>query len=229
MHEDNRKDIYDEEIDYSYISLISSKIRVGIIGGGRAGAIKAKHFVKNKYYVEVLAQHFSDDIVELFKGSNGRIKLINDDFSYEFLKDKHLIVIALDDKDLKFKIKKYCDDNYKIYIDSSNFNYGMAVVPVQRSTKNMMVALNTKGGNPKGAVLVCNKIKEVLEEYDGFIEFTTKLRNRAKELPEHKDDILKFIGTEEFKRFYDEGKSEEIIRTNFSQEISAHLLKARYL
>ena len=35
MYEDNRKDICNEGIDYSYISLISSKLRVGIIGGGK--------------------------------------------------------------------------------------------------------------------------------------------------------------------------------------------------
>ena len=39
--------------DISYISLISSKLRVGIIGGGKAGAIKTKHFVNRKCYVEV--------------------------------------------------------------------------------------------------------------------------------------------------------------------------------
>ena len=55
MEEDNRKDIYNEGIDYSYISLISKKLRVGIIGGGKAGFIKIKHFIKNKCYVEVLS------------------------------------------------------------------------------------------------------------------------------------------------------------------------------
>ena len=72
MYEDNRKDIYDEGIDYSYISLISSKLRVGIIGGGKAGAIKTKHFVNNKCYVEVLSHTFSEEIIEISKASNGK-------------------------------------------------------------------------------------------------------------------------------------------------------------
>lgn len=225
MHKDNRKNIYNEEIDYSYISLISSKIRIGIVGAGKAGVIKTKHFVKNKCYVEVLAHKFDKDIIELSKFSEGRLKLINENFSYEFLRDKHLIIIALNDFKLKEKIKKYCDDNYKIYIDSSNFEEGMGVVPAQRTTKHMMFALNTKGGNPKGAVLVCDKAKEILEEYDEFIGFTTTLRKRAKEIPEYKDSIIKFIGSQEFKKIYDEGNFEKILQNHFPDEVVKHLLK----
>jgi len=225
MYEDNRKDICDEGIDYSYISLISSKLRVGIIGGGKAGAIKAKHFINNKCYVEVLSQLFNEEIIELSKISLGKLKLINEEFSYEFLKDKHIIIIALDDKSLKDKIKKYCDENYKIYIDSSNFADGMGVVPIQRNTENINFALNTRYGNPKGAVLMSNKVKDLLEEYDDFMGFVGKIRNRAKELSEYKNEVLEFIGTDKFKTFFDEGKSESVLRINFPKEIVDYLLK----
>jgi len=225
LYKNNREDIYDEGIDYSYVALISSKIRIGIVGAGKAGTIKTKHFVKNKSYVEVLAHNFEEELIKLSKISDGRLKLRNEEFSLEFLRDKHLIIIALDDNKIKEAIKKYCDENYKIYIDSSNFQDGMGVVPAQRTTKHMMFALNTKGANPKGAVLVCNKAKELLDEYDQFIGFTTNLRNKAKELPEYKESIIKFIGSEEFKSFYDEGKSEEMLRINFPKDIVEYLLK----
>lgn len=225
MYEDNRKDIYNEEIDYSYISLISNKLRVGIIGGGKAGAIKTKHFVNNKCYVYVLSKTFCDEIIKLSKTSMGRLKLINEEFSYEFLKDKHLIIIALDDQSLKYKIKEYCDDNCKIYIDSSNFADGMGVVPIQRNTENITFALNTRYGNPKGAVLISDKVRNLLEEYDDFIGYIGKIRNRAKEFPEHKNEILRFIGNDGFKKFFDEGKSESVLRINFPKEIVDYLLK----
>lgn len=225
MYENNRKDIYNKEIDYSYISLISNKLRVGIIGGGKAGEIKTKHFVNNKCYVEVLSHKFNEEIIELSKTSMGKLKLLNEEFSYEFLKDKHLIIIALGDKSLKDKIKKYCDENYKIYIDSSNFTDGMGVVPIQRNTENITFALNTKYGNPKGAVLVSNKVKSLLEEYDDYIGFIGKIRNRAKEFPEYKNEIIRFIGNDGFKKFFDEGKSENVLRINFPKEIADYLLK----
>ena len=224
MYEDNRKDIYDERIDYTYISLMSNKIRVGIIGGGKAGSIKTKHFVNNKCHVEVLSHTFSDEIIELSKTAMGRLKLVNEEFSYEFLKDKHIIVIALDEETLKNKIKKYCNENYKIYIDSSNFTDGMGVVPIQKNTENITFALNTKYGNPKGAVLVSNKVKILLEEYDDFIGFMGKIRNKAKKLPEYKNDILKFIGNDDFKKLFDQGKSESALRSNFPKEVVDYLL-----
>ena len=225
MYEDNRKDISSEEIIYSYISLISSKIKVGIIGGGKAGTIKAKHFADNKCYVEVLSKTFSEEIVGISKKTKESLKLINEEFSYEFLNDKHLIIIAVDDNILKDKIIKYCEENFKIYIDSSDFKGGMGVIPIQRNTKNISFALNTKIGNPKGAVLVSDKVKILLDGYDDFIEFMGKIRNRAKVFPEYKNEIVKLIGNDEFKESFDEGRSESILRSNFPKEIIDYLLK----
>jgi precorrin-2 dehydrogenase / sirohydrochlorin ferrochelatase len=225
MYEDNRKDISREEIIYSYISLFSSKLRVGVIGGGKAGTIKAKHFANNKCYVEVLSKTFSDELVEISKGARENFKLINEEFNYEFLKDKHIIIIAFYDNILKDKIIKYCDENFKIYIDSSDFTDGMGVIPIQRNTKNISFALNTKIGNPKGAVLVSDKVKTLLEEYDDFIEFMGKIRNRAKVFPKYKDEIIKLIGNDEFKKSFDDGRSESILRSNFPKEIIDYLLE----
>lgn len=225
MHENNRENISSEEINYSYISLISNKLRVGIVGGGKAGTIKTKHFVNNKCYVEVLSQIFSEEIVQISKSAKGRIKLISEEFSYEFLEDKHLIVIALEDKTLKDKIKKYCDENYKIYIDSSNFTDGMGAIPIQTNTKNINFALNTKHGNPKGAVLLSDKVKDILEEYDDFLGFVGKIRNRAKNFPEYKSKIIEFICNDHFKKLFDQGNSERVLRNTFPKEIVDYLLE----
>lgn len=223
MDEDNRKDIY-EEISYSYIGLISKKLRVGVIGGGKAGAIKVKHFVKNKCYVEVLSETFDKEIIELSKSESERLKLINNGFNNEFLKDKHIIVIALSDESLRNKIKKYCDENFKVYIDSSCFKDGIGVVPIEKNTKNISFALNTKTGNPKGAVLLSEKVKDFLEEYDEFIEFAGKIRNNAKELPKDKLSIMEFINSDNFKKSFDMGKAENLLRENFAKEIVDYLL-----
>jgi precorrin-2 dehydrogenase/sirohydrochlorin ferrochelatase len=227
VDKDNRENIYNEGIDYSYISLISKKLKVGIIGGGKAGTIKVKHFVNNKCYVEVLSKGFDKEIIELSKFFSDRLKLIKEEFSYEFLRDKHLIIIALDDEVLKSKVKEYCEKNYKIYIDSSNFTGGMGVVPIQRSTNNITFALNTKYGNPKGSILVCNKVKDILEEYDKFVEYTTIIRNKSKKFPEYKKQIISFIGNDDFKKSFDEGKSENLLRCNFPKEIVDYLLSFR--
>lgn len=217
MHKDNRKDIQNE-VEYTFISLFSKKLKIGVIGGGRAGSIKIKHFVNNKCYVEVLAKEFSPDILEL-SANNDNLKLIYREFDYEFLKDKHIVVIALDNSIIKENVKKYCDENYKIYIDSTDFKQGMAVVPTERSTRTMNIALNTKGGNPKGSVWAADKIRRILMEYDDYIDFTTKVRNTAKNIPEWKCEILKYIFTDEFKEFFDNGKGLECMKSRFPEDV----------
>ena len=51
-----------------------------------------------------------------------------------------------------------------------------------------------------------------------------KIRNKAKELPEYKKDILKFIGNDDFKKLFDQGKSESALRCNFPKEVVDYLL-----
>ena len=101
----------------------------------------------------------------------------------------------------------------------------MGVVPVERQSKNIMVALNTKIGNPKGAVLISKKIKNIIDEYDEFIEFTSKLRNNSKELLEYKKDIVEVIGTEDFEMLYKENNHEEFLRRRFPDEIVDYIMK----
>lgn len=227
MHGNNRKDIQDrvrESIDYSYISLISSKIKIGVIGGGKGGQIKVRHFVNNKCRVEVLSGKFSDDLVKLSQEFPDNLKLIYEEFNVEFLKDKHIVVIASNDEKINDFIRTYCDENYKIYIDSTDFTKGMGVVPAERSTRTMNFALNTKMGNPKGAVLMCNKVKDYIDRYDDYIELTTRIRNNAKDFDEYKKEILSYIYSVEFENAYKSGIYEEALEEKFNKELVQKLL-----
>ena len=227
MHRNNRKDIQDEaleEIDYTYISLMSQKIKIGVIGGGKGGQIKTRHFVNNKCRVDVLAKNFSDELIELSKENSEYLTLIDEEFSIEFLKDKHILVIASSDRELNNLIRKYCEENYKIYIDATDFTKGMGVIPAERSSRTMNFALNTKKGNPKGAVLMCNKIKNYISAYDDFIELTGRIRNNAKEFEEYKKDILSYIYSSEFEESYKQGTYEDALKKRYSSEIAEQLL-----
>ncbi|MBE6063047.1 MAG: NAD(P)-dependent oxidoreductase [Clostridium butyricum] len=227
MHEINRKDIQNEvlnETDYTYISLMSKKIRIGVIGGGKAGQIKIRHFVNNKCRVEVLAEKFSDELLKLYEDNSEHINLINEKFNFKFLEDKHIVVIASSDEKLNESIRKYCDENYKIYIDASDFKNGIGVIPAERSSRTMNFALNTKGGNPKGAVLMCNKIKKYISEYDDFIEFTGKIRNNVKACEEYKKDVLFYIYSTEFEEAYKNGMYMEALNKRYGNDIVRKLL-----
>lgn len=214
MYGNYKEDICSREdkIDYAFLSLISHKINIGIIGAGRAGIIKAKHFLKLNCRVSVISKDNYDknkDIKALEKYDKFHIECC--EYTRDFILDKHLIIIAVDNLESRYIIKKHCEELYKIYIDCMNFKEGMAQVPVQRETESLNIGVSTKGGNPKGAVFIAEKIKEDINTYDGYIEYTTELRNKFKLKREVKDDALRFIFSDDFYFFYENGKAKKII------------------
>lgn len=90
---------------------------------------------------------------------------------------------------------------------------------LKEAQKNMNIALNTKNGNPKGAVLMCNKAKDYLSEYDDYIELTTKIRNNIKSYDEYKKDVLDFIYSSEFENAYMNGTYKEALEAKFNKEL----------
>ena len=78
MYKDIREDIYKEKLVYTYLSFISQKLRVGIIGGGKAGYLKSKSFLSRGCRVEVLSINFIDEFyslkdIKLIKGEYKRV------------------------------------------------------------------------------------------------------------------------------------------------------------
>ncbi|MDY4078501.1 MAG: NAD(P)-dependent oxidoreductase [Clostridium sp.] len=206
MPTNNKKDICTGRIDYSSIALLSKKLRVGVIGAGKGGVIKARHFLNQNSQVFILTKDkISSEGIE-------KATIINKEYDRSFILDKHIIIIAVKDENLRNKIKEHCEEICKIYIDASNFKEGMGVLPVQRESKNLVFTLNTKGGNPKASVFISNKIKEELKKYDDFVEFTTIVRNQLKENNKLKDEVLNFIFNDDFIFFFNKGKGSIILK-----------------
>lgn len=199
-----------------YVSLESSKLRIGIIGGGKAALIKSKTFIKKGCLVEILSKEFDKELLNI---NNSKLRLISSKYSKEFILDKHIIILALDNKDLLEEIRKDCEDNCKIYIDSTDFKKGMGVVPVQRETKNFDIAVSTKLGNPKVSMLVAEKATNVIKEYDNFIELSTKIRNNAKAFEALKITIINFVSTDDFKFIFEKDKDREVMTMFFKEDI----------
>ena len=209
MHENNSKDICTRgsKIDYALLSLISDKIHIGVIGCGRAGIIKALHFLKENCKVSVITRDNyknNEDIKSLME--YGKFSISVEEYKRDFILDKHLIIIAVDNEETKLKIKDDCDAMYKIYIDCMDFKEGMAVVPVQRNSKNLNLGINTTGGNPKASVFIAEKIKKEMCNYDEFIAYTTELRQSFKKKTKLKDDAMKFLFTDDFYFFFEKQK-----------------------
>ena len=215
MHDDIEKDIY-REINYTPLTLFGEKLNIGIIGGGKAALIKIQSFYKKKSYIEVLALDFLDDFNKFDKS---RVKLIKGEYNKEFIKDKHLIIIAVDDNNIIKKVKEDCEKSFKIYIDSSSFREGMGVIPVSRESENITISVNTKLGNPRGSVMIADNIYKDIKKIDKFIKLTSDIINNLKIDKEVKNQILKFINTDDCNYFYQCGKFIDVLRLFYNDEI----------
>ena len=214
MFKDIRKDIFKENIDYTYLSLVSKKTNVGVIGGGKVGYIKAKNFLAKNCNGEVLSLDFIKEFKEL-----ENIKLIKNSYYKDFINNKHIVIIATNNKELNEKIKKDCDKAYKIYIYVEDYLESMAIAPVQRSLNNISFAVNTNYGNPKGSLILAEKVIEVLKEYDEFIGFSSLVRKSAKAITENKSDIINFVCSEDFKYIYEKKKDKLVLEMFFKKEV----------
>lgn len=213
MSGDFNEDIY-EKLVYMPITLFSESLRVGIIGGGRGAYIKAKSLSRNLVNVEVLSKEFISD----FK--NIPIKQVKEIYNKKFIKDKHIVIIAISDEETINRIINDCKSLSKIYINSSNYKKGMGVIPVKRESKNMSISINTKIGNPKGAVMVADKLEGILKEYDDFIDFTGNIRNKLNIDQGLKLQILSFINNEDFKYIFDKGKGKIVLDLFYKENIN---------
>lgn len=95
----------------------------------------------------------------------------------------------------------------------------MAIAPVQRSLNNISFAVNTNYGNPKGSLILAEKVIEVLKEYDEFIGFSSLVRKSAKAITENKSDIINFVCSEDFKYIYEKKKDKLVLEMFFKKEV----------
>lgn len=214
MSENNKKDILRDSIENSYIALISSKVKVLIVGGGRAAFIKTKSFSIKGCNVVVLSKDF-DETFEIFDGYS-KVKLVDNEYIIDYIYDAHIVVIATNDDEINDKIRKDCDKINKLYMDCSKPEKGKFIVPCQRTSKNFSVAVNVKGKSPKTSVYIADKAKKYLENYEAFIEFTVKVRNKVKSAD--KKEIMKFICSDDFYFFYRRSKAELVLKMFYEED-----------
>ena len=212
------------ELSYAPITLFGEKLKIGVIGAGRGALIKVRNFYNKGSKMEVLALDFLEDF---YKFNGDKVKLIKGNYNKDFILDKHLIIIAIDNDSVINEIKDDCEKLCKIYINSSKFKDGMGVIPVTRESKFITVAVNTKVGNPRGSVMVAESITESLEEFDEYIRLTGEIRNSLFLDKEIKDDLLKFINSSDCKFFYNKDKIFEVFKLFYNEDIVSKIKSLR--
>ena len=212
------------ELSYAPITLFGEKLRIGVVGAGQGALIKVRNFYNKGSKIEVLALDFLEDF---YKFNGDKVKLIKGNYNKDFILDKHLIIIAIDNETIINEIKYDCEKLCKIYINSSKFKSGMGVIPVTRESKFITVAVNTKVGNPRGSVMVAESITESLQEFDEYIRLTGEIRNCLFLDKKIKDDLLKFINSSDCKFFYDKNKIFEVFKLFYDEDLVRNIKSLR--
>lgn len=210
----NKQDFPD--LNYTMISLMSSKINVLIVGGGEAAFIKCKTFSKEGCNITVVSKDFSPPFESLKEIYN--IKLIKGEYDESYIEHNHIIIIATDNEETNHAIKIYCDKKSKLYIHCANYKEGLFVTPVQKHTPNMKFALHTKTSSPKTALFMSKVIEDKLLEYNDFIDYTSSIRNMVKKM-KSKKEIMNFICSEDFYFFYTKGVQDIILEMFYGTKI----------
>ncbi|MGL4450071.1 MAG: NAD(P)-dependent oxidoreductase [Sarcina sp.] len=211
MSKNIKDDIQLEEILSGYLSVNYKKLKVGVVGAGKIGFLKAKNFIDNNSKVEILSKEFSTEFKTLNKDN---VRLINKEYDQSFILDKHLIIIAINDDQMRKKIIEQCERFAKIFVDCTQAKNSIAKIPIQRGTKNFRFALTTKNANPKMSILVSEKIIHILKNYDDFEKFTYEIRCKVRDNP-YKKEILDFIINDEFKEIWESGNGEIVLKLFF--------------
>ena len=203
------------DLNYTMISLLSSKINILIVGGGEAAFIKCRTFSKEGCNITVVSKEFCKELCVLDELYN--VKLIKEEYNKSYVDQNHIIIIATNNKEVNESIKNYCDIKYKLYVYCEDYKQGLFITPVQRDTTNMKVALHTKGGSPKTAVFMSNVIEDKIYEYSNFIDYTCSIRNLVKK-SEEKKEIMNFVCSEDFYFFYTKGEENSILEMFYGIE-----------
>jgi Siroheme synthase (precorrin-2 oxidase/ferrochelatase domain) len=214
LYEDNTKNILCSGIEYTMLSLISEKINVLIVGGGKAALTKAGTFIERGCRVELVSKEFLEEFEQLKTYKN--ISIVYDEYNKKYIQDKHVVIIATNSKEVNKKIREDCYEIYKLFIDCSNPKEGTCITPCQRNTKNIFFGLNTNSVSPKTSVYLANKIKGQLEKYDEFVSFSSSIRNQIKDW-DRKQQIMNFICSDDFYFFYEKEKELTILKMFFEE------------
>lgn len=215
MCRNNREDIF----NLVPINIISSKFHVKVIGGGKAATIKVKGLLEKGCYVHILSKEFSKEILDI---NNENLKLEEGTYYKAFIKDAHLIIIAVDEDALAYEICNDCDEEYKLYLNAIDYKDGMVSIPYSRCYENLGFSISSKLGSPRLTRAIGEEVANIIKENDIYSIKVAKIREKAKK-EELKDEIIKAISSKEFKNAFLEKKEYEYLRSVLGEKLANSL------
>jgi precorrin-2 dehydrogenase/sirohydrochlorin ferrochelatase len=156
-------------------------LNILIIGGGNVGLEKLSFLLKSSpnANVEVLAKRFLPETVELAKKHG--VNLIKKSYRRKYLKKRHLVIAATDDRELNKKIyyqakKRYLLANIADTPEYCDFYMGGIV-----NKGHVKIAISTNGKSPTTAKRLRQFFEEVIpEDINQMVENLNEYRKTIK-------------------------------------------------
>lgn len=217
MCRNNREDIF----NLVPINIISSKFRVKVIGGGKAAFIKVKGLIEKGCYVHILSKEFSKEILEI---NSERLKIEKGTYYKKFIKNCHLVIIAINDETLLNNICRDCEEEYKLYLNATDYKDGMVSIPYSRCYENLSFSISSKLGSPRVTRAIGKEVECIIEKNDAYSIKIAKIREQAKKY-ESKDEIIRVISCDEFKKAFLEKREYQYLINAFGEKLADLLIK----
>ncbi|HZJ35626.1 MAG TPA: bifunctional precorrin-2 dehydrogenase/sirohydrochlorin ferrochelatase [Gillisia sp.] len=156
-------------------------LNILIVGGGNVGLEKLHFLLKSSpnANVEVLAKDFLPETVELAKKHG--VNLIKGSFKRRYLKKRHLVIAATNDRELNKKIytnakKRYLLANIADTPELCDFYMGGIV-----NKGHVKIAISTNGKSPTTAKRLRQFFEEVIpEDINQMVENLNEYRKKIK-------------------------------------------------
>lgn len=199
--------------------LISNKVKILILGGGRAAEIKSRSFINKKMDITLYSQSIKSEYIKRMIREN-KIDIM-ETFKYSYLQEFHIIVIATDDDIFNKNIRKKCLEMNKLFLLCSNWKEGNIILSNEFRTKSLNISLNTEAFSPLTSKFIINKLKKELEEYDEFILYVLQLREIIKKRGDSNRllEIMNFVNTDDFYYIYKKKKADLILKLFYGADI----------
>ena len=145
------------------VSIDLNNKNILVIGAGKIALRKVKTLLDYNCNITVITKEISEEeFLELEK--ENKIKILkNQEFEEKFLEDTFLVVSATDNKELNDKISKLCMSK-NILVNNVTSKDDMNVRFASIYEKNDIQIAISGNANPKKAVEIKNKIKNIFEK-----------------------------------------------------------------
>lgn len=202
---------------YYPISIDSTDKKVLVLGGGQVASRKIKSLLRGEFEIYVLAEDFSQDLVDLVRLYPHRLHLKGQYLKEDFVfMGYDLLVIATSDPDLNQAMEDYAKTKKILYVRCDKRGDSSFIMEkiVQRGP--IHGTISSDGLSPTLTKLIGQEVQDFLEGYDlEKLDLLTQVRDQLKDLdPQDRSQIIKdlYQKDKDAVKKYLEEKNEDQIR-----------------